>query len=132
MSAANDHVVLGISITAIESWFGPDIETALNRYHPISSGPVLLLRFQVGTILGSFVGTAPNCTEWGGGAPDDRNEKSPWKPWALFTSMHKRAARSDPYGTRTRVAGVKGRSPRPLDEGAAGGLSHLSAIPRRN
>ena len=27
---------------------------------------------------------------------------------------------SDPYGTRTRVAGVKGRSPRPLDEGAAG------------
>ncbi len=25
---------------------------------------------------------------------------------------------SDPYGTRTRVAGVKGRSPRPLDEGA--------------
>ena len=26
---------------------------------------------------------------------------------------------SDPYGTRTRVAGVKGRSPRPLDEGAA-------------
>ena len=27
--------------------------------------------------------------------------------------------KSDPYGTRTRVAGVKGRSPRPLDEGAA-------------
>ena len=26
---------------------------------------------------------------------------------------------SDPYGVRTRVAGVKGRSPRPLDEGAA-------------
>ena len=26
--------------------------------------------------------------------------------------------RSDPYGTRTRVAGVKGRSPRPLDDGA--------------
>ena len=26
---------------------------------------------------------------------------------------------NDPYGTRTRVAAVKGRSPRPLDEGAA-------------
>ena len=26
---------------------------------------------------------------------------------------------NDPYGVRTRVAGVKGRSPRPLDEGAA-------------
>ena len=25
---------------------------------------------------------------------------------------------NDPYGTRTRVAGVKGRSPRPLDDGA--------------
>ena len=25
---------------------------------------------------------------------------------------------NDPDGTRTRVAGVKGRSPRPLDEGA--------------
>ena len=32
----------------------------------------------------------------------------------------KRAAalQSDPNGTRTRVAGVKGRSPRPLDDGA--------------
>ncbi len=29
-----------------------------------------------------------------------------------------RDANNDPYGTRTRVAGVKGRSPRPLDEGA--------------
>ena len=28
----------------------------------------------------------------------------------------------DPYGTRTRVTAVKGRCPRPLDEGAAGGL----------
>ena len=26
--------------------------------------------------------------------------------------------KSDPNGTRTRVAGVKGRSPRPLDDGA--------------
>ena len=25
----------------------------------------------------------------------------------------------DPYGTRTRVTAVKGRCPRPLDEGAA-------------
>ena len=29
---------------------------------------------------------------------------------------------SDPNGTRTRVAGVKGRSPRPLDDGAAAGI----------
>ena len=28
---------------------------------------------------------------------------------------------NDPNGTRTRVAGVKGRSPRPLDDGAAAG-----------
>ncbi len=28
-------------------------------------------------------------------------------------------SKSDPYGTRTRVAAVKGRCPRPLDEGAA-------------
>ena len=32
--------------------------------------------------------------------------------------MKPEAFASDPYGTRTRVAGVKGRSPRPLDEGA--------------
>ena len=31
--------------------------------------------------------------------------------------------RSDPNGTRTRVAGVKGRSPRPLDDGAAAGVA---------
>jgi hypothetical protein len=27
-------------------------------------------------------------------------------------------SRGDPYGTRTRVFAVKGRRPRPLDEGA--------------
>ena len=31
--------------------------------------------------------------------------------------------KSDPNGTRTRVAGVKGRSPRPLDDGAAAGIT---------
>ena len=29
----------------------------------------------------------------------------------------------DPNGTRTRVAGVRGRSPRPLDDGALDGLN---------
>src|SRR5690606_40730364 len=33
----------------------------------------------------------------------------------------------DPYGNRTRVSGVRGRRPRPLDEGATSG-----AEPRRN
>ena len=30
-----------------------------------------------------------------------------------------REVNSDPYGTRTRVAAVKGPCPRPLDEGAS-------------
>ena len=38
---------------------------------------------------------------------------------------------SDPYGTRTRVAGVKGRSPRPLDEGAATLLPPIDHLPVR-
>ena len=33
--------------------------------------------------------------------------------------------KNDPNGTRTRVAGVKGRSPRPLDDGAAAGITCL-------
>lgn len=33
-------------------------------------------------------------------------------------NRHSAAKNSDPNGTRTRVAGVKGRSPRPLDDGA--------------
>ena len=32
--------------------------------------------------------------------------------------IYSEAGSYDPYGTRTRVAAVKGRSPRPLDEGA--------------
>ena len=40
---------------------------------------------------------------------------------------------SDPYGTRTRVAAVKGRCPRPLDEGAksqtAGDIPAETATP---
>ena len=36
-------------------------------------------------------------------------------------SLHRsvQALLDDPYGTRTRVTAVKGRCPRPLDEGAA-------------
>ena len=34
-----------------------------------------------------------------------------------------------PYGTRTRVYGVRGRCPRPLDEGdTRGGTYHLSEL----
>ncbi len=36
---------------------------------------------------------------------------------------------SDPNGTRTRVAGVKGRSPRPLDDGADAG--NATTLPER-
>jgi hypothetical protein len=43
---------------------------------------------------------------------------------------------SDPNGTRTRVTGVKGRCPRPLDDGASAqrqqsGLRRFSADRRR-
>ena len=41
---------------------------------------------------------------------------------ALFLNGNR--AFSDPYGTRTRVAAVKGRSPRPLDEGAVKQKGH--------
>ncbi len=47
-------------------------------------------------------------------AQKSRNEKNPGNK---RLPRHE-SAKSDPYGTRTRVAGVKGRSPRPLDEGA--------------
>ena len=36
----------------------------------------------------------------------------------------------DPYGTRTRVTAVKGRCPRPLDEGAAVGRQIIAVSPR--
>ena len=37
------------------------------------------------------------------------------KPIAIAMGFSKKG---DPYGTRTRVTAVKGRCPRPLDEGA--------------
>ncbi len=40
--------------------------------------------------------------------------------------------KSDPNGTRTRVAAVKGRSPRPLDDGAVGYVFHVEKPNRRN
>ncbi len=43
--------------------------------------------------------------------------KAEQRPWQIDQGQQDRS--SDPYGTRTRVAGVKGRCPRPLDEGAA-------------
>ena len=43
-----------------------------------------------------------------------RNKKTPGN----YCLPEHAEASYDPYGTRTRVAGVKGRSPRPLDEGA--------------
>ena len=53
-------------------------------------------------------------------------------PWVAGKKAHLRGAKvglfGDPYGTRTRVAGVKGRSPRPLDERVAWGAGTLAAI----
>ena len=37
---------------------------------------------------------------------------------------------NDPNGTRTRVAGVKGRSPRPLDDGAARAATRMRRPPQ--
>ena len=43
-----------------------------------------------------------------------------------------RKEKSDPYGIRTRVAGVKGRCPRPLDEGVGGAAFYmLGRLPAR-
>ena len=54
-----------------------------------------------------------------------------------YPEIEGNAVISDPYGTRTRVAGVKGRSPRPLDERASVSfqwnwtVDHLLIMPRR-
>ena len=49
--------------------------------------------------------------------------------WFKVFTDERRNARNDPNGTRTRVAGVKGRCPRPLDEGAAPSKAHRSDLP---
>ncbi len=49
----------------------------------------------------------------------ERKEKAEkGKSSGMTSTPELQGDRSDPYGTRTRVAGVKGRSPRPLDDGA--------------
>ena len=54
---------------------------------------------------------------WSRAAFEQINEAvTGWSPPRLKIEMLRDW--NDPYGTRTRVAGVKGRSPRPLDEGA--------------
>ena len=50
--------------------------------------------------------------------PEMGNPQKAGKEWQVVLTRRCDFLESDPYGTRTRVAGVKGRSPRPLDEGA--------------
>ena len=52
------------------------------------------------------------------GLATDASKSLTVDPSTLLHAAERVQLRSDPYGTRTRVAGVKGRSPRPLDEGA--------------
>ncbi len=47
-----------------------------------------------------------------------RHKKKAANPTRMRDVGSTREKKSDPNGTRTRVAGVKGRSPRPLDDGA--------------
>src|SRR5687767_4939752 len=46
--------------------------------------------------------------------------------WSMPNTLRRKQACGDPYGTRTRVFAVRGRRPRPLDEGAAFGAAHMS------
>ena len=61
-----------------------------------------------------------NRQEW-----KSRNEKTPGNK--RLSEYQK--AKNDPNGVRTRVAGVKGRSPRPLDDGAAD--NSAASIPQK-
>jgi hypothetical protein len=66
----------------------------------------------------------PTLFEWGHQSPPKKGKwckmggsKWPGNP-EIVVSQRLRRFPSDPDGTRTRVAGVKGRCPRPLDDGA--------------
>jgi hypothetical protein len=51
-----------------------------------------------------------------------KKRTKPWFSKAFWRKLHKieswTASGNDPDGIRTRVAGVKGQCPRPLDDGA--------------
>ncbi len=50
------------------------------------------------------------------------------KPTSLLIERRRLFVSDDPYGTRTRVAAVKGQCPRPLDEGAVQAFLRVSTI----
>ena len=125
LSAANDVSRLpNITPKTVVDWFGHDMKTALKHYHrttrqdieqavsvdPFQDSEIVRIRQKKSDVKSDA--RTPKL----GGASRSTKRKTP-----VNNCLPERAkAKYDPYGTRTRVAGVKGRSPRPLDEGAGG------------
>ena len=141
LSAANDVSRLpGITPKNMVDWFGHDMKTALKHYHRTTQQD-FDQALAVDPFRDSVIARAlTNSRDLQSNAQS--NARTPetggeWKSTNAKTPVIKRLpehakAKYDPYGTRTRVAGVKGRSPRPLDEGAVLVMPPLSAEPRRN
>ena len=120
LSAANDVCRMpGITMKTVTQWFGHDITTALKHYHRVTESDFENAR-TVDPFKLSNLGETKSDAQGDARMPLNstaRECKDEKTPGFRSPTLHKEA-KSDPYGTRTRVAGVKGRSPRPLDEGA--------------
>ena len=112
----------GLLMKAISVWFGHDIATA--RKHDYQ---VMQIDFDRASEVDPFQSTQKDRPKATPVLPRvGKNDPAPKKcvgntrkNRGFSTHSYGTDKGSDPYGVRTRVAGVKGRSPRPLDEGAA-------------
>ena len=108
----------GFSMKAISVWFGHDIATARKHDHP-----VMQIDFDRASEVDPFQSTQKATPVLPRVSKNDPAPKkcvgNTRKNRGFSTHSYGTDKGSDPYGVRTRVAGVKGRSPRPLDEGAA-------------
>ncbi len=128
LSAVNDVCrIAGITPKTIVDWFGHDMKTALKHYNRTTrqdfEQALKVDPFKDSEIAKNGNGKSDVRTPQNGQERQSTNAKTPRNK---RLSEHVKA-KNDPYGTRTRVAGVKGRSPRPLDEGAVIWLVGMTA-----
>ena len=129
LSAANDVSRLpGVTPKNLVDWFGHDMKTALKHYHRTTrqdiEQAVSVDPFRDSEIMRLSVSESDVKND----ARTPKHDRAQRNMKSKSLGNHKETRgyllKSDPYGTRTRVAGVKGRSPRPLDEGAVICVDH--------
>ena len=112
----NELELAGNRSTAFDAWLGLDDNTAKKHYSRVTEADYQRGSQMLTTTSGGNTGGNTQASAGGHESPNEKRKRL--KPSENATVASDVSFGVTPTGTRTRVTAVKGRCPRPLDEGA--------------